>query len=63
MKTKTFKDAIWGTEKELTRDQYIQEWVDASLQFAPLFPDMQTFKYFDMVDVIRDQAGAKWDKQ
>jgi hypothetical protein len=62
--TKTFK--AWNGDRELTREQYIQEWLDATIQFGALFDgkDMQEFnKFFELRNAIEQQAGNKWDKQ
>lgn len=63
MKTKTFKNVVWGTEKELTRDEYIQEWLDATIQFGTLFggDPVTAKKFWDMRDTVGEQAGINWD--
>ena len=62
--TKTFK--AWNGDRELTREQYVQEWLDATIQFGTLFDGgtMKEFnKYLELRDAIAEKAGNKWDKQ
>ena len=60
--TKTF--TAWNGDKELTREQYIAEWLEATIQFGTLFGEKEgIYKYFALRDLVAEQAGAKWDKQ
>lgn len=63
MQTKTFTS--WNGDRELTREEYVQEWLDATIQFGTLFGgDIKTAKHFwDLRDLVSAQAGAKWDNQ
>jgi hypothetical protein len=60
--TKTF--TAWTGDRELTREEYIQEWLDATIQFGTLFGgDDLVGKYLDFRGAIIEVAGKKWDKQ
>jgi len=62
--TKTFK--AWNGDRELTREQYIAEWLDTTTQLGALFGGDTLgaiAKYLDFRDAVAEQAGIKWDKQ
>jgi hypothetical protein len=63
MTTKTFTS--WNGDKELTREQYIQEWLDTTIQAGALFDgkmgDDTVQQYFAFRDLVAKQAGIKWD--
>lgn len=65
MITKTF--TAWNGDKELTREQYIQEWLDSTIAVGGLFDgkmgDVTSQQYFAFRDTVADLAGKKWDKQ
>jgi hypothetical protein len=62
---KTF--TAWNGDRELTREQYIREWLDTTIQVGALFDgkmgDVKSQQYFAFRDLVSAYAGAKWDKQ
>lgn len=60
--TKAF--ANWtGKDRHLTRDEYVQEWLDATIQFGTLFGgDSKVGTYLDFRDAVAEQSGKAWDK-
>lgn len=60
--TKTF--TAWNGDRQLTRDEYIKEWLEVTIQFGTLFGgDPLVGKYLDFRDAVAERAGDKWDKQ
>ena len=60
--TKTF--TAWHGDRQLTRNEYITEWLDTTIQFGTLFgADPLVGKYLDFRGAVAELAGAKWDKQ
>ena len=61
METKAF--ANWtGKDRHLTRDEYIKEWLDTTIQYGTLFGgDITVGKYLDFRDAVEELAGKKWD--
>jgi len=60
--TKTF--TTWNGTKELTREQYIAEWLDPTTQFGTLFGgNALVGKYLEFRGAVAELAGIKWDKQ
>jgi hypothetical protein len=64
MNTKTF--TAWNGDRELTREKYIQEWLDQTIQVGALFDgkmgDATVQQYFAFRDLVAKQAGIKWDQ-
>ena len=64
MTTKTFTS--WNGDRELTREQYVQEWIDQTIQVGALFDgkmgDSTVQQYFAFRDLVSDLAGKKWDQ-
>jgi hypothetical protein len=60
--TKAF--ANWtGKDRHLTREQYILEWLDATIQFGALsYDDKFTKAFLEFRGAIVEQAGKKWDE-
>ena len=59
--TKTF--ASWIGDKELTRNEYIKEWLDSTVQVGALFGATHSVgKYFEFRDLVAELAGQQWDK-
>lgn len=62
--TKTFSS--WIGDKDLTRDEYIREFLDTTIQVGALFDgkmgDATVQKYFAFRDLVSELAGQKWDK-
>lgn len=59
--TKTFSS--WIGDKDLTRDEYIQEWLDSTIQVGALFGGLHSVsKYFEFRDIVAEHAGIKWDQ-
>lgn len=60
--TKTFSS--WIGDKDLTRDEYIREFLDTTIQVGALF-DSKGYdtvqKYFAFRDLVSELAGQKWD--
>ena len=62
METKAF--ANWtGKDRHLTRDEYIKEWLDSTLQFGSIFSgDIARAQiFFEFRDSVAEHAGIKWD--
>jgi hypothetical protein len=61
MEKKAF--ANWtGKDRHLTRDEFITEWLDHTIQFGTLFGgDSKVGAYLDFRDQVAIQAGKKWD--
>lgn len=59
--TKTFTS--WIGDKELTRDEYIKEWLDSTIQVGALFGGKHSVaKYFEFRDLVAEVAGQQWDR-
>jgi hypothetical protein len=59
--TKTFK--AWNGDRELTREQYIQEWKDQTDTFWTLFAQYGSFiELKAFIDTVEENAGNAWDK-
>lgn len=61
MTTKAF--ANWtGKDRHLTRDEYIKEWLDTTIQYGTLFGGEPLLgKWLDFRDAVTELAGKKWD--
>lgn len=60
--TKRF--TTWNGDLILTREEFIERWLDTTIQFGTLFGgDPSVGKYLDFRDAVAEQAGIKWDKQ
>jgi len=51
----------WGS-KEVTRNEFQQQWLDYSGRMRMLFDDGEYSKYLDMQYMIEDLAGKTWDR-
>jgi hypothetical protein len=51
----------WGS-KEVTRNEFQQQWLDYSGRMWMLFDDGEYSKYLDMQYMIEDLAGKTWDR-
>lgn len=62
MATKTFANSF-GRDIELTRDEYIDRWLEPTWQFGTLIntnEDREAFQQFQ--NTVKRSAGNKWDK-
>jgi hypothetical protein len=63
MTTKPFPNSF-GKEVQLTREEFVARWLEATIQFGTLFGgDPLVGKYLDFRDAVAERAGDKWDKQ
>ena len=63
MTTKPFPNSF-GKEVQLTREEFVARWLEATIQFGTLFGgDPLVGKYLDFRDAVAVRAGDKWDKQ
>jgi hypothetical protein len=51
----------WGS-KEVTRNEFQQQWLDYSGRMWMLFDDGEYGKYLDMQYMIEELAGKTWDR-
>lgn len=63
MRTKAFTN-MFGTEVQLTRDQFINRWTDKTEGFMGLFLDYgDTKQLVEFKNEVERMAGLEWDKQ
>jgi len=63
MTTKTFQNSF-GKDIELTREEYIQRWIEQTHQFANVLGFDGTLTTLnDFQDAVRESAGKQWDKR
>jgi hypothetical protein len=61
--TKPFANTF-GREVQLTREQFIDRWLDSTIQFGTLFGgDPSVGKYLEFRGAVAELAGKSWDKQ
>lgn len=61
--TKTFSNSF-GKDVQLTREQYIQRWIEPTHQFAYILGSEGSLeKLNDLQNEIKRLAGKKWDEQ
>lgn len=61
--TKTFANSF-GKDVQLTRDEYIQRWIEPTHQFAYILGSEGSLgKLNDLQNEIKRLAGKKWDEQ
>lgn len=61
--TKTFSNSF-GKDVQLTRDEYIQRWIEPTHQFAYILGSEGSLeKLNDLQNEIKRLAGKKWDEQ
>lgn len=61
METKTFK--AWNGDRQLTRDEYIDEWkaqTDSMWQLFAMYGSFTELQAF--IDTVKENAGKAWDK-
>ena len=62
MTTKPFPNSF-GREVQLTREEFVDRWLEATIQFGTLFGgDPLVGKYLEFRDAVAERAGDKWDK-
>jgi hypothetical protein len=62
MQTKPFTN-MFGSEVQLTRDQFIDRWTDKTEGFLGLFLDHgNTTQLVEFKDEVKRMAGLQWDK-
>jgi hypothetical protein len=60
METKTLR--TWFGDKQVTRDEFIKEWLEETMKFSALFgADPTLSAYLEFRDAVAEQAGKKWD--
>ena len=63
MQTKPFINSF-GTEVQLTRQQYIERWTDQTNNFVYMFGKRGSpAKLQAFIDDVVDMAGQEWDSQ
>lgn len=61
MITKTF--TAWNGDRELTREQYVQEWKEQTDPLWTLFAQYGSFvELKGFIDTVEENAGKAWDK-
>lgn len=61
--TKTFSNSF-GKDVQLTREQYIERWIEPTHQFAYILGSEGSLeKLNDLQNEVKRLAGKKWDDQ
>jgi len=62
MKTKSF--SVWYGEESLTREQFIQEWLESTHKYVSMFSnnDMAA-ELIDFQTKVVEFAGKQWDSK